>query len=125
MQMWSRGGSGLFLSSDSPNGDWRAVFEDDGETAYFYACAATGSESNIFDALQIRRAATASSTSAPVVQIVWSADGLKAALITGEQIDAIIDFARRKAFCRSNFPPASAAWGQRELWSDELLGLIS
>ena len=51
--------------------------------------------------------------------------GFKVGLVVGEQIHAIVDFTRRKGFCRSNFPPASAIWGQREAWSDDLLELLS
>jgi hypothetical protein len=120
-------GSERFLSSESPKGAWRAIFEDDGETAYFYACRAAKSGVEILDALQICQSPHRGDHGSPssTTRIVWSSDGLKAGLVIGEQLHAVIDFARSKGFCRSNFPPASTAWGAREHWSDELLELIS
>jgi hypothetical protein len=121
--MYPRCDDGSVLASDSANGAFRAVFENDGHTAYFYACALSDADDQILDAMQIQ--IPVSHAASPLARIVWSTDGFKAGLVIGEQLHAIVDFNRRKGFCRSNFPPTSSKWGHRETWSDDLLELLS
>ena len=124
MQSRSASATEVLLTSDSPSAPWRAVFEDDGESAYFYACTSAGSSLEILDALQIRAVPATAVDSPQLARIVWSTDGLKAGLIIGNEAHAVIDFARRKGFCRSNFPPSSSVWGSREPWTDRALDLL-
>ena len=60
-----------------------------------------------------------------VVQIAWSADGLKAALFINKYPRAVIDFAARRSYCRTGFPPPSAQWSAQDAaWDDKVMDLF-
>ncbi len=60
-----------------------------------------------------------------VVVIVWSEDGLKAALLINEYPHAVIDFAACRAYCRSGFPPPDEKWSRRDAaWKDDAMELF-
>jgi hypothetical protein len=46
-------GSKVLVAEDSPNGVYSAVFEDDGETGYFYAVRLPQTDDGILDAVHI------------------------------------------------------------------------
>jgi hypothetical protein len=103
------------------------VFEDDGVTAYFYACERVAAEGTILDAVHIYNVRNVLDREIPSrVDIVWSTDGLKAALLLNDYPHAVIDFSARRAWCRTNFPETRGPWGDRprEMWSDELMRLF-
>ena len=121
-----RPGDETVLASNSPTSAFSAVFEDDGDCGYLCAWDRDLPEcARILDAVmiyavgrlpeQVRERETD-------VEIVWSADGLKAGLRIAGGLQAVIDFAARQAFCRMGFPPVAAAWGggARGAWSDGL-----
>ena len=100
------------------------VFEDDGATGYFYAYDRSKNESPILDALHIYNVRNVSDREVPsVVDIIWSTDGLKAALLINDYAHAVIDFEGKRAYCRTGFPPPTGAWraDEREPWNDGLL----
>jgi len=75
-------GDEVWLASDSPTSQYSAIFEDDGETGYFYAYERTESDGTILDAVHIYNVRNVVDREIPsVVRIIWSADGLKAALL--------------------------------------------
>jgi len=52
-------------------------------------------------------------------QIVWSEDGLKAALLIDRYPHAVFDFAARRGYCRSGFPPPDSNWTKFDhAWDD-------
>lgn len=123
-------GSDAWIASDSPCSSFSAVFEDDGATGYLYAYDRTQSEGAILDALHIydvQRIVPADRDRESEAEIRWSADGMKAGLLLNQRLHAVIDFAARKGFCRSNFPPPGGAWesASREPWTDELAKLLA
>jgi hypothetical protein len=100
-------GKGMVMKGPSPleNGIV-AVFEDDGETGYFYAMDKSWGIQPIVDALHIYNVESVQNAQLPcTVQILWSADGQKAALVIDEFPHAVFDFAARRGYCRSGFPP--------------------
>ena len=118
-----RPGDGAVLAGDSPAAAFSAVFEDDGETGYFYALDRDRpQDARILDGVliyavddlppQVREHDTD-------LEIVWSADGLKAGLRIAGGLQAVLDFAAREAFCRLNLPPVSRwSGGARGAWRE-------
>ena len=113
----------LVVESASPAGRYSAVFEDDGETGYFYGLDADAAEP-IVDALHVYDAEAAAFPQSAAFEIRWSADGNVVALVIDEQLHAIFDFARRRACCRTGFPPATGRFTASHDWDDALAGLF-
>ena len=114
-------GKEVVLPSDSPTADYSVVFEDDGTTGYLYGVKFHGETYDIVDALHIYNASSVIDRHKPsTVQILWSEDGLKAALLINNYPHAVLDFESHKGFCRTNFPPPESDW-TRDEWSDEAL----
>ena len=53
-------------------------------------------------------------------EIIWSSDGLKAALLINDVPHAVIDFAAECSYCKTGFPPPSRSW-TRGVWGAELM----
>src|SRR5690348_14607595 len=99
-------GTDVWLASDSFSSSYSGVFEDDGETAYFYAYDRGNPEEPILDAVHIYDAQSVSDRGRESeAEIFWSSDGLKAGLLINDVLHAVIDFESRRAYCRTNFPP--------------------
>lgn len=96
-----------------------AVFEDDGKVAYFYAIDTRLSDHDgaVLDALYIYHVTSVLEHPTPEldvyapcdVQILWSADQNRVALLMNGRPHAAFDFEHQRAYCRSNFP-ASSRW---------------
>ena len=117
-------GRGTWYASDSPSSSFSAVFEDDGQTGYFYAYDRSRTEDPILDAMQIYSASDISDREIPsTAAIVWSADGLKAALTINKYAHGVLDFAAKRGYCRTGFPPPNGQWraDQRAAWEDSLM----
>lgn len=122
-------GEETFYASDSPTSSFSGVFEDDGETGYFYAYdRAAPDDARILDACHIYNVANVvDSDRASEVEVIWTDDGLKAALLINDYAHAVIDFVARRAYCRTNFPPPTGPWRAeaRAPWTDALLAPFS
>ena len=96
----------------SPTLPLAVVFEDDGDTGYFYALDKSRPDNPIVDSLHIYNVASVSDKNLPsTVQIVWSQDGKKAALLINRYPHAIFDFEACRGYCRTGFPPpAKDGW---------------
>ena len=116
-------GKETWYASDSPTGPFATVFQDDGDTGYYYAHdLADGGR--ILDALHIYNVpAVVDRDQASFAEIVWSPDSLKAALLINEHPHAVIDFAERRSYCRTGFPSPPPDWN-RGLWREDLLELF-
>ena len=113
-------GHETWYASDSPASEFSAVFEDDGETGYFYACDRAGG-GRVLDAVHVYSVrSVVDKDRQSLAEIVWSADGMKAALLINDHADAVIDFAKRCSYCRSEFPSPASNWHRGE-WSDQLM----
>jgi hypothetical protein len=123
-----RPGTDTWIASDSPSSQFSAVFEDDGETGYFYAYDRGNPERAILDAAHIYNVANITDRDRDsVADFVWSSDGLKAGLLINGHLHAVADFESRRAYCRANFPPPGGEWagGDRVPWSDDLEKLFT
>lgn len=120
-----------WFASVSPSGDWAAVFEDDGQTAYFYAmkwdARGDGSFGAVLDALHIYNAENVTDRSKPSrVQIAWTENGSAAMLLINRYPHAVFDRAGKRATCRTGFPPPSdsAPFKRAENWDAPLVDLF-
>jgi hypothetical protein len=124
-----------FLSSNSHAVPWTAVFEDEGDAGYFYACDRSHErlEDSILDAMLVYNVSSLKldnvSSLTPdnsgslsdaeakerIVSIDWSRDGLKAVLYLDGVPQAMADFSARRGYCRSNFPNFMA--DQADVWN--------
>jgi len=114
------------LEGRSPLRQLSTVFEDDGQTGYFYALDLEKEGNPIVDAMQIYNVSSVIDKDRPSrVQIFWSSDGLKSALLINGYAHALFDFECRRGYCRTNFPTPNAAWSEFDhRWSDDALELL-
>lgn len=101
------------------------MFEDDGDTAYVYAYDRDGG-GKILDACHIYNVRNVRDREIESeVEVVWTSDGLRAAVLLNDYAHAVLDFTAHRAYCRSNFPPPSGPWGaesgERAPWREDLL----
>lgn len=118
-------GQATFYARDSTTSSFIGVFEDDGQTGYFYAYDRMAPEhARILDACHIYNVADlVDRTRSSEVEIIWTRDGLKAALLINSVAHAVLDFRAQRAYCRTNFPPPRGPWraSARSPWSDAVL----
>jgi len=113
-------GNETFVESNSSENEYAVVFEDDTETGYFYALTiepCTGVQ-RILDALHIYEVEDIAESKRPgVIQIIWSTDWLKCALLINNYCHALFNFATQGGYCRNEFPPPNETWtkGNRQL----------
>jgi hypothetical protein len=104
-----RVGKKVVVEGPSPTPPFVAVFEDDGETGYFYALDNSREDNPIVDALHIYDVESVTDRKVPSqIQIVWSPDHHNAALLINDYPHAVFSFANRRGYCRDGFPPNSA-----------------
>ena len=114
------------IEAPSPGSSFCVVFEDDGETGYLYGLDLSRDGNPILDALHIYNVAQVSDRAIPsAVKLLWSTDGLKAALTINGFIHAVFDFQAQRGYCRSGFPPSSSFSAQGHAWSDDALQLFA
>jgi hypothetical protein len=114
-------GEPCVVKGASPTPPFVVVFEDDGMTGYFYALDTSRSSNPIVDAMQIYNVASVTDRHLPSkVELVWSEDDKKAALLINRYPHAIFDFEAKRGYCRTGFPvPAKDGWTQySHEWDD-------
>jgi hypothetical protein len=117
-----RVGETAFVQGASPTPPFVVIFEDDGTTGYFYAYDTSRTGNPIVDAMHIYNVADVTDKHLPsFVQIVWSEDDQKAALLINKYPHAIFDFSARRGYCRTGFPPPTTdGWTQHgHEWNDK------
>jgi hypothetical protein len=119
-------GKPITVEGPSPHTQFGAVFEDDGETGYFYGLDFSRKENPIVDAMHIYNVAEISDRHKPsVIKILWSQDGMKAALLVNDYPHAIFDFESKRGYCRTGFPSPDRKWTKHDhTWDDEAIGLF-
>jgi hypothetical protein len=110
-------GEHTFIESYSPENSFGVIFEDDGETGYFYAVEVgqENREKRILDALHIYEADISKlekKTSSLV--IVWSKDWLKSALVIDGLCHALYDFEKQAGYNINEFPPPNSFWTKHD-----------
>jgi hypothetical protein len=119
-------GAATTLMGDSPSTEYSAVFEDDGETAYFYGLDTRQADQPILDALHIYNVRDVSDRQrSSLGQIVWSADGLQVALLINGYPHAAFNFGAQRGYCRTGFPPPSGRFSSEgHAWSDDAVNFL-
>ncbi|MEB1528169.1 DUF2251 domain-containing protein [Xanthomonas sp. WHRI 7945] len=122
-------GTALVVEAQAPQDAFVAVFEDDGDTGYFYALDTSAHDNPIQDALHIYNAADVADKETPSeVQIGWSQDSRKVVLLIKGYPHAVFDFEAKRGYCRTGFPPAAEdnPWGVHgHAWSDAAVELFA
>ena len=118
-------GKKVLVDSASPTGRWGVVFEDDGETGYLYALDLLEQQNRknpIQEALHIYNAKNVTDKDRKSeLAILWSDDGQKACLLINSYPHAVVDFAAKRAYSRTNFPRPSK-WKNHDFkWDDQVL----
>lgn len=120
-------GEDAFVESFSPESQFGVVFEDDGDTAYFYAVEKDqeGGGLRILDALHIYEGDEMGKGKSKLM-IVWSRDWLKCALVLDGYCHAIFDFAAQGGYNINEFPPPNGIWtkGERKLTNELIKSLF-
>jgi hypothetical protein len=121
-----RVGEPVTVEGPSPSSTFGVVFEDDGETGYIYGVDLARKGNPILDAMHIYNVEQVADRDKPsLVELVWSGDGLKAALLINDYPHAIFDFDARRGYCRTGFPPADPNWTQFDhSWDDAAIELF-
>jgi hypothetical protein len=118
-----------FLSSDSPAVPWTAVFEDEGQSGYFYACdrSQQTQEHSIMDAMLIYNLSSFKEPDREyIASVQWSRDGQQCVLYIDGSAQALINFAAKQSCCRTNFPNFLEEQGETwrknsHAWDEEAL----
>lgn len=119
-------GQDTFIESTAENGN-AVVFEDNGETGYFYAVDRNG-HLNILDALHIYNVADVIDTDKPsIIKILWTEDFMKAVLSINNYYHTIFNFKEKAGYCRNGFPNSNSSWTliDERVLTDELIDKIS
>ncbi|MCC7503553.1 MAG: DUF2251 domain-containing protein [Flavobacteriales bacterium] len=119
-------GHELVVNGPSHSSRFVAVFEDDGETGYFYALDRALDPEPVIDALHIYNVVDVSDRNVPShFQLVWSGDGLKVALFINRYPHAAFDFIKKRGYCRTGFPPPHASFSSEgHDWDDSVLSFF-
>jgi hypothetical protein len=130
VQQRFRPGITVVFAAESPTEHFSTVFEDDGETGYFYAHDRRTEEGQILDAVHIYNvSAVLDRQIESVAEIVWSDDGLKSALLINDYPHAVFDFAAKRGYCRNDFPNfrpvVHGEWDTRtHQWDDAVMQFL-
>ena len=120
-------GEPMVLHGPSPTTPFLVVFEDDGETGYFYGLD-TSRRRPILDALQVQftRSPRCAGRDRPATarSATKSSDGLKAVLLIDGRAHAVFDFASNRAYCRTGSPPPDPEFTDSHAWDDAAIGLF-
>lgn len=105
-------GNETFIESTNPENPYAVVFEDDTDTAYFYAIEyETEDQQRVLDALHIyeKERYPGNGTSCELC-IVWSRDWLKCALVIDNICHAVYDFEHQGGYSLNEFPEPNDFW---------------
>jgi hypothetical protein len=121
-------GTPTVLESPGPRAPHKVVFEDDGETGYFYALDLSRlQDSQIVDALFIYDVKAGEGSAQPhSVRIQWAVQGAKAAVFVNGRAEAVFDFDQKRGYARSPSPmPAVSPWPRSDhSWADSAMAGI-
>lgn len=126
-------GNPCSVEGGPPDSQFSVAFEDDGRSGYFYALDLSLSDpelSKVVDALCVYEVSMSLPPFTPLkIQLVWSVDGLKAAVIINGTPQAAFDFSQRCAYSETGFPPPrpiGQQWTRRtENWAFEVNELFA
>ena len=104
-------GEPIVIQSTAPENQYMVVFEDDGETGYFYAAEhdKQGEVTVVHDMLFIYDVESVAIAARKVsLSIVWSRNWLGCGLILDDVCHALVDFENHAGYNLAAFPPPGA-----------------
>jgi hypothetical protein len=112
---------------------YAALFEDDGKVGYFYGLDRRLGERAVLDSVYVYNVGWVLDHPAPDldvhvpcdVEIVWSGDGHRAALLINGRPHAAFDFAAKRGYCRENFPAGSSWSAAGHAWDDQAVDFLA
>ncbi|WEK20471.1 MAG: DUF2251 domain-containing protein [Candidatus Pedobacter colombiensis] len=105
-------GEDTFIESTAEN-DNAVVFEDNGETGYFYALDRSNIDLKMLDGVHIYNVANVTDRDKPsTVKILWTVDLTKAFLSINNYYHAVFDFQNHAGYCRNGFPETNSSWNK-------------
>lgn len=112
----------VVIEIDAPDDSHGVVFEDDGETGYFYARDYSVPNSLFVDALHIYTVDGVTDRDIPSeIHVLWSADYTKAVIIINRYPHAVFDFDGKCGYSRDQFPePDPKTDWKRKPWDESL-----
>ena len=103
-------GEDIFFESTAENNN-AVVFEDNGETGYFYALDRNDGLEAMLDGLHIYNVANVTDKHKPsTFKILWTQDLMKAFLSINNYYHAVFDFQNKAGYCRNGFPETNNSW---------------
>lgn len=115
-------GKAIVVECPSPTGGLGAVFEDDGETGYFYALDFAAGDNPIQEAMSIYDVAQVVDRQKPSSLVIrWSKDGRRVGLWINGHPHAVFDFVAKRGYSRTNFPAPGKWKGHDFAWDDAAL----
>lgn len=104
---------------------YAAVFEDDGDYAYFYGLDTREEQQPVVDFVYVYCVTEVPERYRPRdVELVWSPDQLRVALLIDGYPHAAFDFVAKRAYCRSNFPTRSSWSAVGHEWDDAAVDFL-
>ena len=98
------------IDSEADNGNC-VVFQDNGETGYFYAIDKVNGVLVVLDALHIYNVKDVVNTDEQcLVKILWTEDHSIAILSINNYYHAVFDFRNKAGYCRTGFPKSNNSW---------------
>ena len=115
-------GTPVVVEARAPSGDWSTVFEDDGQTGYFYGLEDNADEYVILDALHVYTVEQVVDQDAVYpMEIRWADGANVAGFFVEDKCHAIFNFDQRRAACRDNFPEATVfGFTDTHEWDEEV-----
>ena len=95
-------GDPITLECSSPKTSFAVIFEDDGETGYFYGLDLESKKQPVLDSLNIYNVKDVLDPNVSIkVEISWSEDGLKSRLAINDFPHAVFDFEFQKSLLQN------------------------
>jgi len=121
------------VESAAEHSPYAVIFEDDGKVAYFYGLDTRLASQPIVDSVHVYNVSNVlDHPTAELdvhkpcdVDIVWSSDQYRVALLLNGHAHAAFDFAGKRAYCRSNFPSTSEWSIDGHAWDDSAVDFLS
>lgn len=105
---------------------YAAVFEDDGDYAYFYGLDTRLEQQPVVDFVYVYCVTEVPERYRPRdVEIVWSPDQQRVALVIDGYAHAAFDFAGKRTYCRTNVPTRSTWSSAGHAWDDAAVDFLN
>lgn len=121
------------VESAAERSPYAVIFEDDGKVAYFYGLDTRLMSQPIVDSVHVYNVSNVLDHPTAeldvhrpcAVDIVWSPDQFRVALLLNGHAHAAFDFAGKRAYCRSNFPSTSEWSVDGHAWDDTAVDFLN